>query len=136
MKRVVFSLLVAGILLAGAASAAVAAKPSTGCPAGSSGYFLVDRDRWWEVTVDGFEAAGIPVYEDDGVTFTAEFDAFAAAFGLVDGAGLEDFVRNAQWESFDHNGNGLTCMKRRPITPGNPAYLFNGVDDQSSAPQG
>jgi hypothetical protein len=42
----------------------------------------------------------------------------------------------AQWQAIDHNGNDLVCMKRRPITPGNPAYFFNGVDDQSSSPVG
>lgn len=134
MRRLVLSMLAAILMLMMVTSLAVAAKPSTGCPAAASGYFLVDRDLWWDITVDGFEAAGIPVYEDDGVTFTAEFDAFAAEFGLVDGAGLEDFVRNAQWEAFDHNDNGLTCMKRRPITPGIPAFVFNGVDDQASVP--
>jgi hypothetical protein len=27
-------------------------------------------------------------------------------------------------------------MKRRPITQGNPAYFFNGVDDEASSPLG
>src|SRR5918996_949203 len=72
-------------------------------------------------------AAGIDVYEADGVTFTAQFNQFAADAGFGDGAGLEEFVRVEQWAGIDHNDNDLVCMKRRPITPGNPAYFFNGV---------
>jgi len=69
-------------------------------------------------------------------TYTAAFDEFAAAAGFGDGAGLEDFVRVAQCQAIDHNGDDLVCMKRRPITPDNPAYFFNGVDEQSSSPVG
>jgi hypothetical protein len=29
----------------------------------------------------------------------------------------------------DKNEDLLVCMKPRPITPGNPAYFFNGVDN-------
>lgn len=135
MRRLVVSAVAAALLLSASATAAFGVKPSNGCPSEASGFFLVDRDLWWDVTVEGFEAEGIPVYEADGTTFTAAFNAFAANFGLVDGAGLEAFVRGAQWDAFDHNGNGFTCMKRRPTTPGvgNPAYVFNGVDDQSAS---
>jgi hypothetical protein len=133
MRRVTVSTLAAALLLALSATVAVAAKPIHTCPAAASGYFLVDADGWWANTVEGFEAAGIPVYEDDG-TFTAEFDAFGAAFGLGDGAGLEAFVRGAQWDAFNKNDTELVCMKRRPVTPGNPPYLFNGVDDQAAKP--
>jgi hypothetical protein len=134
MRRIALSLLAAATLIVLSAPAVLGAKPANTCAAEASGYFLVDRDLWWDVTVAGFEAEGIPVYEADGTTFTAEFNAFAADFGLIDGAGLEAFVRGPQWDAFDHNANGLTCMKRRPNTPGNPAYLFNGVDDQASVP--
>lgn len=135
MRRLLLSGLSAGLFLLVTASGALAVKPNGGCPAEPSGYFLVDRDLWWEHTVAGFEAEGIEVYEDDGVTFTAEFDQFAADFGLVDGAGLEDFVRNAQWEAFDHDGDGWTCMKARHPSSGkgNPAYFFNGIDDRSAS---
>ena len=85
---------------------ALGAKPTNSCPSSTSGYFLVDVDGWWDVTVDGFEAEGIPVYESDGVTYTDEFNAFAVGFGLADGAELEAFVRGPQWESIDRNGNG------------------------------
>jgi hypothetical protein len=90
----------------------------------------------WDITVAGFEAEGIDVYEADGTTFTAEFDQFAADFGFGDGAGLEEFVRVEQWAGIDHNDNGLVCMKRRPITTGNPAFYFTGADDQASTPRG
>ena len=133
MRRMAVSTFAAALLLVLSATVAVAAKPSHTCPAAASGYLLVDADGWWENTVEGFEAAGIPVYEDDG-TFTAEFDAFGAAFGLGDGAGLEAFVRGAQWDAFNKNDTELVCMKPRPVTPGNPPYFFNGVDDQSSKP--
>jgi hypothetical protein len=59
-----------------------AAKHDVGCPAAACGIFRVDRDGWRDRTVEGFEEAAIPVYNPDG-SFTDEFDAFAAAFGLV-----------------------------------------------------
>ena len=136
MRRMLLSVVAATLLLAAITTVALGAKPSNGCPSDASGYFRVDRDGWWNETVAGFELAGIPVYEADGTTFTAEFDAFAAAFGLVDGAGLEAFVRGPQWDTFDKNQNDFTCMKPRPVTPGNPGYLFNGIDDQSASPHG
>ena len=134
MRRLLLALAAATLLTASAAPVAFAGKPANTCPAAASGYFVVDRDEWWDITVDGFEAEGITVYEADGVTFTDEFNDFAAAFGLGDGAGLEEFVRFEQWAAIDLNDNDLVCMKRRPITPGNPAYFFNGVDDQASSP--
>ena len=112
-----------------------AARPQAGCPNDSSGYFLVDLQTWWDITVDGFEDEGIPVYVggDPANEFTDEFDEFAAAFGLGDGQGLHDFVWGPQWAGIDKGGDGWACMKRRPITPGNPAYFFNGVDNTSPA---
>ncbi len=71
-----------------------------------------------------------------GETDPRSAEDFAAAFGFGDGAGLETFVRVDQWAGIDHNDNGFVCMKRRPITPGNPAYFFNGVDDEPSSPSG
>jgi hypothetical protein len=136
MRRLFPALAAALLLSIGVSATALAVKPSTGCGAAPSGYFLVDRDEWWAITVDGFVAAGIDVYEADGVTFTAEFNQFAADVGFGDGAGLEEFVRVEQWAGIDHNDNDLVCMKRRPITPGNPAYFFNGVDDQSASKEG
>jgi len=132
---------VAAMLVAGAT---LAAKPSTGCPSTASEdnrdrvYFIVDVDEWWVNTVDGFEAEGIPVYVGGGYSgeFTAQFDAFAADLGFGDGAGLEFFVKVTQWAEIDKNDNGLVCMKDRPITRGNPAYFFNGVDDQASTKHG
>ena len=136
MRRVIVALVIALILIAAVAPVATAAKPSNTCPAESSGWFLVDRDEWWAVTVEGFEAAGIPVYEADGVTFTQAFNDFAVAFGLADGAALEAFVRGEQWDSFDHNQNGLACMKVLPDTRGHPSWAFGGVDDQASTKRG
>ena len=129
------SLAIALALTAALSASVLAAKPAQACGAAASGYFIVDVDEWWDITVAGFEAEGIDVYEDDGVTFTQEFNDFAAAFGLGDGAGLEFFVKVEQWAGIDHNDNGLVCMKTRPHTPGNPAYFFNGVDDQASSPR-
>ena len=135
MRRVLLVLCAALLLAAAAGPVAAAGKPAQTCPAAQSGYFLVDADEWWDITVAGFVAEGITVYESDGMTFTEEFDEFAAAVGFGDGAGLEAFVRVEQWAGIDHNDNGLVCMKRRPVTPGNPAYFFNGVDDQASSPR-
>lgn len=112
-----------------------AARPQAGCPNEASGYFLVDLETCWGITVDGFEAEGIPVYVggDPANGFTEEFDELAAAAGFGDGQGLYDFVWGPQWAAIDKGDDGWACMKRRPITPGNPAYFFNGVDNTSPA---
>ena len=135
MRRLLLSTLAAMFLLIGTSAIALGVKPTNSCPSSTSGYFLVDVDGWWDVSVAGFEAEGIPVYEADGVTYTDEFNAFAVGFGLADGAELEAFVRGPQWEGIDRNANGLGCMKARPTTPGNgnPAYFFNGTDDASAS---
>jgi hypothetical protein len=135
MRRLVLLFVVATLLALMTPGVAAGGKPSTGCPAEASGFFRTDRDAWWERTVEGFEAEGITVYEADGITFTEEFDEFAAAFGFGNGAGLEFFVRVTQWAGIDHNDNGFVCMKERPVTPGNPAYFFSGADDQASTAQ-
>ena len=110
-----------------AAGTALATKPTNTCPPyATSGYFIVDADEWWDITVVGIEAEG----------FAAGDDAFAQSLGFADWADLEYFVKVAQWAEIDLNDNGLVCMKRRPHTPGNPYYFFNGVDDQSSSPRG
>ena len=104
-----------------------ATKTVNTCPPyASSGYFIVDVDEWWDITVEGVEAEG----------FTDGDDAFAQSVGFADWADLEYFVKVTQWAAIDLNDNGLVCMKRRPHTPGNPYYFFNGVDDQSSSPRG
>ena len=133
MRRISLGLAMALLLATAVGPVAAAGKPAQTCGAAASGYFVVDVDEWWDITVAGFEAEGIPVYES-GTTYTDAFDEFAAAAGFGDGAGLEAFVRVEQWDAIDKNDNGLVCMKRRPITPGNPAYFFNGVDDQASSP--
>ena len=133
MRRFMLPVVTACVLTLTLASGTLAAKPANTCGAAASGYFVVDVDEWWDITVAGFETEGIDVYEADGVTFTQEFNDFAAAFGFGDGAGLEFFVKVEQWAAIDHNDNGLVCMKTRPHTPGNPAYFFNGVDDQASS---
>jgi len=133
MRRLVMAAVLTGVLVGLMVPAtALGAKPALTCPAADSGYFLVDRQEWWDITVIGFEEEGIQVYEDDGVTFTDEFNEFAAAAGFGDGQGLYDFVWITQWAVIDKNANDLVCMKYRPITPGNPAYFFNGADDQAS----
>jgi hypothetical protein len=109
------------------AGTVLATKETNTCPPfASSGYFIVDVDEWWEITVVGIEQEG----------FTEGDDAFAQSVGFADWADLEYFVKVTQWAAIDKNDNGLVCMKRRPHTPGNPYYFFNGVDDQSSSPQG
>lgn len=135
MRRLIHSTLAATFLIAASSGIALSAKPANSCPSETSGYFLVDVDGWWEVTVEGFETEGIPVYESDGVTYTDDFNEFAVGFGLAGGAELEAFVRGPQWEGIDRNGNGRGCMKARPTTPGNgnPAFLFNGTDDASAS---
>ena len=135
MRRLMLAAIIGVLLALSLVTVTLGAKPERGCPAEASGFFRTDRDAWWERTVEGFEAEGITVYESDRTTFSAEFDAFAAELGFDDGAGLESFVRVTQWDAFDHNANGFVCMKERPVTPGNPAYFFTGVDDQASTPK-
>lgn len=112
---------------------ALAARPVAGCPAGPSGYALVGQQTWWDRTVAGFEAEGIPVYVggDPSNGFTDAFEAFSADAGFGDAQGLYDFVWVTQWAGIDKNGDLLVCMKDRPHTPGNPAFYFNGVDNTS-----
>ncbi|MEO8247197.1 MAG: hypothetical protein ABI622_08795 [Chloroflexota bacterium] len=134
MRRVLLSSATALLLATAIAPVALAAGPVNGCAHEASGYFLVDRDEWWAITVAGFQAEGLTVYEAGGTTFTASFEAFAVEAGFANAAALETFVRVEQWAEIDHNDNGLVCMKRRPVTRGNPAYFFNGVDDVAAAP--
>ena len=132
MRRIALLLgLMAALLVPGTA---LAGRPVAGCPADGSGYAVVDQQTWWDRTVAGFEAEGIPVYVggDPANGFTAEFDAFSAAFGLGDGQGLYDFVWTTQWVGIDKNDDLHVCMKDRPHTRGNPAYYFNGVDNTAA----
>ncbi|HEX5826888.1 MAG TPA: hypothetical protein VFY23_05155 [Candidatus Limnocylindrales bacterium] len=115
--------------LAVVTAAPVAARPGYGCPAEASGFVRVDRDGWWDRSVAGWAEAGIAVY--DGADYSAEFDAWAAAMGLVDGAGVEAYVRGAQWDAMDKNTNDWLCMRDQPNTPGSPGYIFVGVDDSA-----
>jgi hypothetical protein len=109
----------------------LAARPVAGCPNDPSGYALVSQQTWWDRTVAGFEAEGIPVYVggDPANGYTAAFEAFSADAGFGTAEGLHDFVWVTQWVKLDKNGDLLLCMKDRPHTPGNPAYFFNGVDN-------
>lgn len=133
MRRTATFLVVLVVLMLLPASV-VAGRPVAGCPDASSGYDLVDQQTWWDRTVAGFEAEEIPVYVggDPANGFTADFDAFSADFGFGDGQGLYDFVWIDQWIGMDKNDDLHVCMKDRPITPGNPAYFFNGVDNTAS----
>jgi hypothetical protein len=129
--RATVTVLVVLIALLALPAGVAAVRPQADCPAEASGYQLVDLQTWWDITVEGFEAEGIPVYVggDPSNDFTAEFDAFAAEAGFGDGQGLFDFVWGPQWDVIDKGGDGWGCMKARPHTPGNPAYFFNGIDN-------
>ena len=131
MRRLLVSVSVVAVSALALTSAAVAAKPVGSCPAAASGFVQVDRDAWWDRTVEGFENEGITVYEDG--SFTEEFDQFMMQFGFAGGAALEDFVRGAQWDAIDLNRDGFVCMKDRPNTPGNPDFFLTGVDNTASA---
>jgi hypothetical protein len=128
MKRLALSA-AAVLMLSAVLAAPVAARPPSACPADASQLQRVDVDEWWDRSVAGWAEEGIPVY--DGGDYSAEFDAWAQAFGLADGAAVEDFVRNAQWTEIDRNTNGHVCMRDQPNTPGSPGYIFVGVDDNA-----
>jgi hypothetical protein len=123
------ALLLTAILPAGAA---LAAKPINSCPAGVSGFERVTSEEWWARTVAGFEEEGIDVYEDDGVTFTEEFDEFVMALGFEDGQALYEYIVGPQWDALNKNGNSYVCAKSGPDVPGIPAYFINGIDDQAA----
>jgi hypothetical protein len=136
MRRVLPALVTAMVMSLTFSAVAFGAKPGTGCPSDASGFVRVDRDGWWVATVEGFEIEGIDVYEEDGVTFTADFDAFAMSFGFADGAALQEFILVINWPTVDKNGNGFMCKKLFPEQGnGKTAYFFNAVDDQSSSGQ-
>jgi hypothetical protein len=125
-----------GVILVAALTAApaAAAKPSYTCPAAASGFERLDADGWWDSTVELFVENGIEVYEADGVTFTAEFEAWVQAAGFASAAELEFFVTVIQWAGLDANGNGYACMQPLPTTPGLPFFIVNGLDDAASVP--
>lgn len=134
MRRFLGVLVALAALAAAATPALAAGRPSGDCPNAASGFFIVDQQQWWDITVAGFEAAGIHVYVDGDPSagFTAEFDAFAATAGFGDGQGLYDFVWITQWQGIDKNDDLLVCMKYWPVTPGTPSYFFGGVDNTAS----
>jgi hypothetical protein len=131
MRRFIGVLMATAALVAITAVPALAARPDAECPAAASGYLIVGQQEWWDRTVDGFISEGIEVYVggDPANGFTEEFDAFATAAGFDGAQGLYDFVWVDQWMAIDKNDDLMVCMKSRPITPGNPAYFFNGVDN-------
>jgi hypothetical protein len=125
--------LVAALCLA--PGAVLGARPVADCPADASGYVVVNQQTWWDRTVAGFVAEGIPVYVD-GIPangFTDAFEAFAVDAGFGSAQGLYDFVWITQWAGIDKNGDLMVCMKARPHTPGNPAFFFNGVDNTAAS---
>jgi len=75
----------------------------------------VDREAWWERTVEGTEFEGVT----------------AVDLGFDSEDALYEFVTVAQWAELDKNGDGLLCMKDGPNTPGFPDYLFIGVDNNA-----
>lgn len=38
----------------------------------------------------------------------------------------------AGWDRINKNGDAYVCMKPYPHTPGSPAYLFNGTDNNAT----
>lgn len=132
--RVLTVALIAALATVIAPAAVMAEKPAYTCPAAASGFERLDPDGWWDRTVDGFGEMGITVYEADGETFTAEFEAFVQAAGFASAAESEFFVKVIQWAGLDANQNGYACMKDLPNTPGIPPFIFNGTDDKASVP--
>jgi hypothetical protein len=133
MRRLISIALAAGMLLA-TAGAALAAKPALTCPADASGHELVDVDGWWANTVEGMALEGIEVYVDGNPAngYTGEFEALANDFGFDSAQAFVDFIYGPQWDAIDRNGDGYACMKPYPQTPGSPADLFNGTDNNAS----
>lgn len=111
---------------------ALGARPVGSCPPAVSGFVKVDRDGWWERSVAGFEAEGIPVFDELG-NYTDEFEAFARSWGFEDAAALVHYILwGEQWTGYDRNDDGFLCMKAGPRTPGFPAYLFIAIDNTAA----
>ena len=119
------------VVLALASVTPVLARPDHACPATASGFDRVTIDEWWDRSVVGWAEEGIAVY-DAGGAYTAEFDAWGASVGLVDGAGVEAYVRGPQWATINKNGNEHVCMRNQPNTNGSPGWIFVGVDDNAA----
>jgi hypothetical protein len=132
MRRIV-SATFALALLVGSTLPAAAAQPARNCPNDHSNWMKVDRDGWWANSVAGFGIAGITVYvgDDPANGFDPEFDAFAVDFGFADGQALFDFILGEQWDDIDRNGDGLVCMKAKPINPANPGFFFGAIDNRA-----
>ena len=128
MKRLAIT---SGLLLALTVAAPAAARPPSGCPNEASGFDRVTIDQWWDRSVAGWAEEGIAVYGAGG-DYTAEFDAWAQAYGLADGEAVEDFVRGPQWLAINKNGNDHACMRDLPNTNGTPGWIFVGVDDSAA----
>ncbi len=125
MRRLITAAALAVALTGVVADTASAGKFSTGCPNANSGYLRVDRAEWMRRTLLGFAAEGFDT--------PAELDAIAVEFGFESWAALAAWIVGEQWDRFNHNGNEFVCMKDLPRTPGLPAYVFGGIDDQASA---
>jgi hypothetical protein len=125
MRRIITAAAVAAAFTVFVPASASAAKPSNGCPVARSGFDRVDRDGWMNQTLIGFAEEGIETPE--------QLDAAANSFGFENWDALAAYIVGEQWDSIDLNGNDFVCMKNNPNTPGNPGYLFIGLDDRSSS---
>ena len=119
-KQIGFFLLVGLLVSLSTPMAASASKPGRNCPASASDYVDVDADGWWAGTVDGIEKGGLNLEE------------VAEVLGYASLAEMEAGIKASIISTFDKNGNGIICMGDLPNTPGNPAYLFRAIDDNSS----
>lgn len=119
-KKFGFILLVVFLVSLSAPMAALASKPGENCPASPSAYVDVDADGWWAGTVAGIEDGGLSLEE------------VAEVLGYASVAEMEAGIKESIISTFDKNGNGIICMGDLPNTPGNPAYLFRVIDDNSS----
>ena len=111
---------------------AAAAPPSGGCPshAWQTSTFPLD----WEPG-DPMDPTGDNLLLQIAVAgMVEEFGSVAAGLEAFGFATFEDLYAAAidpGFEKFDHNGDGVLCVKRFPAQGGQAAYLANAVDNVS-----
>ena len=113
-------------------STATAAPPSGGCPGvdWQTSTFPLD----WQPG-DPMDPTGDNLLLQIGIAgMIEEFGSVAAGLEAFGFATFDDFYAaavNPGFQKFDHNGDGVVCVKRFPEQGGQAAYLANAVDNAS-----
>lgn len=69
----------------------------------------------------------------DAVTAFGSVQALMDAFGIASEANLYASLLDG-WYGWDKNGDSHICVADFPDTPGNPAYIWNVIDNAARLP--